>query len=167
MDKKTEYKTISKRAAVFLEKGENIDVDYKELISGISTDDFVSFANSENGGAILIGVQDIKDSSGIQRGRIIGCAVGDSERMKLVNKAKECTPIVEFNLIIENSAHLPFYRLEIPSGKDKPYCTPKGTYLIRGNGRNIPMLLSHHIRILNYLVPIVMNRNFCQKDYYV
>ncbi len=140
MNKKTEYKTISKRAKVLLEKGENIDVDYKEIINGISMDDFVAFANSENGGAILIGIEEVKDSSGIQRGRIIGCPVGDSERMKLVNKAKECTPIVEFDLVIENSTHRPFYRLEILSGKDKPYCTPKGTYLIRGNGRNIPML---------------------------
>jgi len=52
MNKKTEYRTISKRAKFLLEKGENIDVDYKELISGISMDDFVAFANSGNGGAI-------------------------------------------------------------------------------------------------------------------
>lgn len=139
MDKKTEYKIISQRAKVLLDKGENIDVDYKEIINGISMDDFVAFANSENGGAILIGVRE-DENNGIQRGSIIGCPVGDSERMKLVNKAKECTPIVEFDLIIENSAHLPFYRLEIPNGKEKPYCTAKGTYLIRGNGRNLPML---------------------------
>jgi len=140
MNKKEEYKKISKRARSLLEKGENIDVDYKRNINGISMDDFVAFANSENGGAILIGVREINDRSGIQRGKVVGCPVDDNQKLRLVNKAKECVPIIEFDLIIENSSSLPFYRLEIPSGKNKPYCTPKGTYLIRANGRNIPML---------------------------
>ncbi len=47
---------------------------------------------------------------------------------------------MEVNLIIENYARRPFYRIEIPSGKEKPYCTAGGTYKIRGDGRTNTLL---------------------------
>jgi hypothetical protein len=36
---------------------------------------------------------------------------------------------------VENSGSTPFYRIEIPSGPHKPYCTSGGTYKTRGDGR--------------------------------
>jgi len=147
LNDKNEYKTISKRAKELLEGGEDIYVDYKIDIKGFHMDDFVAFANSQKGGAVLIGVKEIENSNGSQCGKIEGCSISDGERLKLVNKSSQCSPIVEFSLIIENSSSKPFYRVEIPSGEDKPYCTSKGAYLIRGNGRNLPLLPNNLLNI--------------------
>lgn len=75
-----------------------------------------------------------------KKGRIIGCSVGDKERLFVLSKTESCVPPVEVNIIIENYARKPFYRIEIPSGREKPYCTAGGTYKIRGDGRTNTLL---------------------------
>lgn len=52
-----------------------------------------------------------------------------------MNKAESCVPPVKVEIIVENLNHTPFFRVEIPSGKEKPYSTSGGTYKIRGDGR--------------------------------
>jgi predicted HTH transcriptional regulator len=40
-------------------------------------------------------------------------------------------------VILENGdGGKPFYRVEIPPGRNRPYCTSGGTYKIRGDARN-------------------------------
>lgn len=134
-----EFKKISDRAKFLLNKEEGYDVDFKQSLSGLDSSDFVAFANSENGGAILIGVKEI-EKNGRQRGKVVGCPVGDTEKMSILSKADSCIPPVETEVYIENSENKPFYRIEIPSGLEKPYCTSGGTYKIRGDGRNNPIL---------------------------
>ncbi len=138
--KNLEYRTTSKRAKLLLQHEEGYEVDFKESASGLKPDDIVAFANSSSGGAILIGVKEIKSLDERQQGEIIGCPVGDKEKLSILNRAESCIPPVEIEIIVENSNYQPFFRVEIPSGKNKPYSTAGGTYKIRGNGRTNPLL---------------------------
>ncbi|NBJ16083.1 MAG: ATP-binding protein [Dehalobacter sp. 4CP] len=134
------YMTISSKTKQLLVKQEGFDADFKMTVKGIQTTDLVAFANSENGGTILVGVGEVEDKNSMQKGRMIGCPVGDKERLFILSKAESCVPPVEVAIIIENYARKPIYRIEIPSGKEKPYCTAGGTYKIRGDGRTNTLL---------------------------
>lgn len=138
--KKDVYMSISRKTKALLNRQEGLDVDFKMTVKGLESTDLVAFANSERGGTILLGVGEAEGEHSIQKGRIIGCPVGDKERLYILSKAESCVPPVELNIIIENYARKPFYRIEIPSGKDKPYCTAAGTYKIRGDGRTNTLL---------------------------
>lgn len=143
---KRKYSGISTRAKVLLNKEESFDVDFKSN-SEISIEDLVAFANSESGGTILLGVDEIENEDGTQKGKIIGCNVSDMNKLKIVNKANQCIPHIDISIHIENSKDKPFYRLEIPSSKNKPHCTQKGIYKTRGDGANKPLLPQELIRI--------------------
>lgn len=140
-----EYQSISQRAAKLLEGDENYDVDFKEDLSGLKPVDLVAFANSERGGAILIGIKDTTDRDGRQSGEIVGCTISDENKLAIVSKAQSCSPSLSIEIFVENLKSKPFYRIEIPSGRNKPYSTDSGKYKIRGDGRNLalrpPMLL--------------------------
>lgn len=136
MPVKREYRGISRRAKSLLAKPEGIDVDFKRETNGIKSRDLVSFANSSQGGAILVGVDEYTRSDGLQRGRIVGCNVDDSARLSLINKATDCYPIVDLELVVENIASKPFFRLEIAPGNKRPYCTQRGEYAIRADARS-------------------------------
>ncbi|WP_102691519.1 AlbA family DNA-binding domain-containing protein [Rummeliibacillus pycnus] len=137
---------ISERASILLNKEEGYDVDYKRNLKGLSVDDLVAFANSSKGGAILVGVDESINENGQQIGKVVGCTIGDKEKLTILNKASDCQPSVDVEIYVENEGDAPFYRIEIPSGEHKPYSTFKGTYLIRGDGRNLPLNRS---RLLN------------------
>ncbi|WP_197046621.1 AlbA family DNA-binding domain-containing protein [Oceanobacillus salinisoli] len=130
---------ISNRAKTILNKEEGYDVDYKRDLKGLSVDDLVAFANSSTGGAILIGVDEDKDDKGRQVGKVVGCKIGDNEKLAIVQKANNCRPPVDVEIFLENEAETPFYRIEIPTGEFKPYSTHKGTYVIRGDASNLPL----------------------------
>jgi ATP-dependent DNA helicase RecG len=143
---KRKYSGISTRAKVLLNKEESFDVDFKSN-SEISIEDLVAFANSELGGTILLGVDEIENEDGTQKGKIIGCTVSDMNKLKIVNKANQCIPHIDISIHIENSKDKPFYRIEIPSSKNKPHCTQKGIYKTRGDGANKPLLPQELLRI--------------------
>ena len=136
---KQEYKRLSKRAKLLLSLQEGLDVDFKRNVQGLKPVDLVAFANSKRGGAILVGVDEIKEKDGRQSTKIVGCSVGDEDKRTIIDKANSCIPNVEVSIFIENLSRNPFFRIEIKSGSDKPYCTKKGTYNIRDNGRNSPI----------------------------
>jgi hypothetical protein len=131
-----EFQAISDRANRLLSREGDFDVAFKKSISGLESDDFVSFANSKKGGAILIGVDPAKHGKGRRRASLVGCPVGDRERLKILAKSSQCVPPVTVSIFVENCGEKPFYRIEIPSGPHKPYCTLGGTYKTRGDGRN-------------------------------
>jgi ATP-dependent DNA helicase RecG len=137
------FRTLSARVKLLLAGEEGFDVDFKRSLSGLENEDLVAFANSARGGTILVGVDEYKESNGRQRGKIVGCPVGDKEKVGIINRAQNCIPPVEIEIFIENTSNRPFFRIEIPSGNNKPYCTPGGTYKTRGDGRNLPLLPSH------------------------
>jgi hypothetical protein len=130
------FQTISDRANRLLSREGDFDVTFKNSISGLETDDLVSFANSATGGAVLIGVSRTRHGNGGQKTALTGCTVGDRERLEIMAKANQCVPPVSVSIFVENCAEKPFYRIEIPSGSHKPYCTSGGIYKIRGGGRN-------------------------------
>jgi len=134
------YMSVSRKARALLNGQEGFDVDFKMSVRGIDATDLVAFANSDRGGTILAGIAESEDNNSMQRGKIIGCAVGDKERLHLLSKSESCVPPIEINIIVENYARKPFYRIEIPSGREKPYCTSGGTYKIRGDGRTNTLL---------------------------
>lgn len=131
---RAEYKALSARAKALLKRSETFDVEFKESISGLESSDIVSFANSERGGAILIGIREVVSQKGQQRGEIIGCPIGDKDKLKILSKVNSCIPEISAEIFVENLNSKPFFRLEIPAGEDKPYCTSGGTYKIRGDG---------------------------------
>jgi ATP-dependent DNA helicase RecG len=140
MTKKVEYKGISKRARLLLSQEEDYDVEFKLSLGQLDTQDIVAFANSETGGTVLIGVEELKTSTGRQRGKVVGCPIGDRQKLSIINRAESCVPPVDIEIFVENSSRTPFYRVEIPSGSQKPYCTAGGIYKIRGDGRTKPLL---------------------------
>lgn len=133
---KSDYKKISSRAKALLELSENHEVDYKSTINKVESEDFVAFANSKKGGAILFGVDEIKGTKGLQKSVVRGCEPTDDNKLKILNKALSCVPQIDISVFFENIDSIPFIRVEIPSGSKKPYCTAKGIYCIRENGRN-------------------------------
>jgi predicted HTH transcriptional regulator len=134
-----EYRAISPRAHRLLSREEGYDVDFKRSVSGLHSEDLVAFANSPDGGAILIGVDEDETKNGLQRGKVVGCPVGDAEKLSILNRAESCIPRLEIDVVVENVDDVPFFRVEIPSGNHKPYCTSGGVYKIRGDGLNKPL----------------------------
>jgi hypothetical protein len=136
---KQEYNGLSNRTKLLLSSQEGFDVDFKKNGNGLEPEDLVAFTNSKKGGAILIGVNEIKKGNGRQDTEIVGCPVGDEAKLAIINKANSCIPNIEVSIFIENLAKKPFFRIEIKSGNNKPYCTNAGIYKIRGDGRILPI----------------------------
>ena len=99
----------------------------------------VSFANSENGGTILIGIDERKLKNGLIEGKVVGCSVSDSEITAIYDIAGKCSPMLQIEVIVENTMSKPIIRIEIPSGSQKPYCSQGGRYTIR-NGCSTSVL---------------------------
>jgi len=131
-----EYRRITERTRRLLAMPEGYNVDFKREASAVHASDLVAFANAATGGTLLIGIDEFTTPDGVQRGRVVGCDVDDSARLTLVNKATGCYPNVELEIYTENLAAKPILRIEIPSGRARPYCTQSGQYSIRADGRN-------------------------------
>ncbi|MFW6116259.1 MAG: helix-turn-helix domain-containing protein [bacterium] len=134
--------TPSKRASALLRRQEGYDVEFKKSRGHVDAQDIVAFAHSPTGDAILVGVEENKDSSGRQIGVVHGCSVGDRAKQSIISRAENCVPPVEIAIHTERDNGHVFFRVEIPSGQHKPYCTGGGTYKIRGDGRSKPLVPS-------------------------
>ncbi|MFO7626811.1 MAG: ATP-binding protein [Candidatus Fermentibacteraceae bacterium] len=133
----TEHSGLSERAGELLCRQEGIGLDFKESVNALSAEDLVAFANTEHGGVVLLGVRELRDSRGMQLAEIVGCEVGDKAKLNILGKAESCVPPVEVRVILENrDGEKPFLRVEIPPGRNRPYCTSGGTYKVRGDARN-------------------------------
>lgn len=135
-----EYKGISDRARGLLAREEGLDVEFKQSIDALDITDIVAFANSAYGGAILVGIKEVHLQSGRQKAEIYGVPVGDHAKMQIVQKVNAIVPQLAVDIIVENAGSKPFYRIEIPSGEEKPYCTTAGIYKIRDDGYSKPLL---------------------------
>lgn len=147
-NQKNEFEGISERARKLLEREEGYDVEFKESISGLENSDFVSFANSDGGGAILLGIKEEKAPNGKQLATIVGHPIGDDVKQSIISKALSCIPPVGAEVYYENVSDKPFIRIEIPAGDNKPYCTQGGRYKIRRDGRSSGMRPSMIFNIL-------------------
>ena len=70
----------------FLLGQEGFDVDFKIKADGVKPEDFVAFANGR-GGTILVGVQESKDTSGKQYGKVVGCPIDDKAKQSFISIA--------------------------------------------------------------------------------
>lgn len=137
---------MSEKVRLLLENAEGLDVDFKANAK-VEGEDFVAFANSVDGGVLLLGVEEVT-VDGVQQGRVVGCRVDDEARLVIVNKAAACIPPVTVSVDVEWAGDRAFFAVTIPSGVDKPYCTAGGTYKIRGDGRNVPLVPSNLLNLL-------------------
>ena len=115
-----EYKTVRQSTKQLLERSEGLDVDFKRQATHLDADEFVAFANSPSGGSLLIGVNEVTDARGRQRGKIVGCEVGDRAKRRILDKALSCSPPIDVFVDVENTNDSPFLRVDIPSGDNKP-----------------------------------------------
>lgn len=130
----------SQRARKLLLQGEGIGVDFKRSTDGVHADDFCAFANTADGGVLLIGVSEARDPYGVQIGSPTGCAVDDAAKLQITNKAQSCQPPVFIDIHTECDGDIRFLRIEIPPSTTRPHCTPKGVYLSRSGSRNVALL---------------------------
>jgi hypothetical protein len=129
-----EFTQLQASTRLLLNRSESADVEFKESASVLEARDFSAFANSPEGGVILIGVREIKEKGVPQRGEVIGCSVDERERRKVYDKARNNWPPVPIAVVVENTADKPIFRVDIPPGSEKPYATHAGEYVIRGDG---------------------------------
>lgn len=132
------FRGISTRTKQLLAHEEGLDVGFKESTNGVTREVLLAFANSPQGGTILMGVKETTTQDGRRKTQLIGCPVGDRFKRQILDRAEQCLPPVDVEIFVENRGHKPFYRVEVPSGRTQPYCTPGGTYKIRGDGRTNP-----------------------------
>jgi predicted HTH transcriptional regulator len=132
---KTEFKTIRQKTEKLLSQSEGSEVEFKEEVGGVEPEHLVAFANSPNGGFLLIGVSETEDNQGQQRGEVDGCDVSDDGKQRIHGQARSCTPTVPIDIYVENTDETAFLRVDIPRGTDRPYCTDSGKYRIREDGR--------------------------------
>lgn len=132
---KRSLKGLSRRAKALLQRPEGVELAFKQSAGALDASDLVAFANSQSGGTILLGVKEERARDGRQIGKVIGYQIGDAARLPVLDKAMSCIPPVPIEICVEHTSAVPFLRLEILSGPDKPYCTNGGTYKIREDGR--------------------------------
>lgn len=80
-------KSLSKATKTLSSGGETEYVDFKRTSDGVHADDLVSFANSDHGGEILVGIAEETGEEGSQRGVVIGCDISDGAVLQIFNKA--------------------------------------------------------------------------------
>ncbi|MCP5169152.1 MAG: putative DNA binding domain-containing protein [Hahellaceae bacterium] len=142
-----EYKRLSRRTRQLLSGSEGVDVEFKREIAGVKHKTLIAFANSRKGGAILIGIDEYTSDDGLQRGLIVGCDVSDHARLQIQNMAVSCLPPIQVFIVTENTDDKPLLRVEVPSGQQRPYCSPSGEYSIRADGRNRALLRDEMLQI--------------------
>jgi predicted HTH transcriptional regulator len=132
-----EYKGLTKDTQDLIRGQEGREVDFKIKPNGVKPDDFVAFANAR-GGAILIGVDEEINEIGNQCGKVVGCSISEKVKQGFINSAASCRPSLDITVHVENAGTTkPIYRIDVPEGKNKPYCTNAGLYKMRADGQNI------------------------------
>lgn len=119
-----------------LNQAEDFALDFKKEVRGLHAEDLVAFANTAAGGVILVGVTEERGRDGRQAPRVVGCRIGDNEKLQIVNKAQECIPPVHIEVLEEYNGETAFFRVDILAGPGRPHCTSAGVYKVRADGRN-------------------------------
>lgn len=139
MDLSNESDTLTLETLALIQGQEGRNVDFKAKPEGVKPEDFVAFANAR-GGCILVGVEEVRGPEGQQMGLVVGCPAEDRVRQMFVSMAVSCRPSIDINIRVENlAAGQPVFRIDIPEGRSKPYCTASGIYKTRADGQNIPI----------------------------
>ena len=115
MERRTTWKRLSQRARAAL--ADELD----EVVLGIDSLDeleaaaLASMAN-RGGGIVLAGVAEVGDQGDAAGGYdILGCEVDATARDHILDLARSCAPPIPVEILVENTAHTPFLRVEVPS----------------------------------------------------
>lgn len=136
--RRTVFKGITKRTRGLLADWKKQPVKLRETAEEVRAADLVALANAASGGTILVGVRPAGGSRGGEL-EVLGCPLVQPEELPLWQVAASCQPQVSLQVYVENTRRSPLYRIEVPSGEAKPYCTPDGIYCIRRNGTDEPL----------------------------
>lgn len=77
----------------------------------------------------------------------VGCDLGDSGLLSILNKAAGCLPPIAITIVAENLDEKPILRVSIPASKNRPHCTSRGVYCRRDGNRNRPLHPSELLEI--------------------
>lgn len=131
--------SLSERTKKLLLGGEGIEVEYKTKVHQDFNDILVAFANG-NGGIILFGVEDDEDETGKHVGKVVGIAISDRTRGQIQSRADQTFDKIDISIESENDEEgKDIYVVTVKEGKNKPYCTGGGRYLVRRDGQNSPI----------------------------
>ncbi len=122
-----------------LPKAEDLDFELKLTAGAIENKDLVAFANSPSGGVIIVGVREDRRKKVFDENDIEGCDCGDSEKQRILGKARSCIPPINVDIEVRKHKKLTCFWVTIPSSQMKPHCTGGGTYSIRGDGTTNPL----------------------------
>jgi hypothetical protein len=144
--------SLSERMKKLLLGGEGVDVEYKTNITQEFNETLVAFANG-NGGICLFGVEDNKDSSGKHVGKVVGIEISDRTRGRIQSRADQTIDKIEIAIESEvNEEGKGIYVVTIQEGKNKPYCTGGGRYIIRRDGQNAAISPTMMERIIEHRI---------------
>jgi len=121
-------------------------IEWKKSIGKGILETIVAMSNS-GGGKILIGIEEIKDKNGNKKAKVVGHRLTAERKIKIQNYAESCMPKIDLNVTQLKISSKPVVEIEIPEGRDIPYCTGGGRYLIREDGKNKPIDPSRMKRI--------------------
>lgn len=138
----SDLKGLSAQTKRLLTGEEGLEVDFKRNRDGVNADDYVSLANS-TGGIILVGVDEVISAEGSQTGKVVGCSTGEKVKRSLINIAKSCKPAITVHIRRENtSTKSRIFRIEVPEGEEKPYCTGVEPIKLERTVRTLESILS-------------------------
>ena len=138
---KNRYKTLRTETKQLMEQGEGQTIEFKRN-EKVDAEDFIAFANSDQGGHILLGVDEIAGKDGRKKGVIHknGVTLTDELTLKLQTKANNCVPPVPIDIFEENTSKAPLVRIDIQPSQHIPHCTQAGVYKIRCAAANAALL---------------------------
>ena len=148
---------LSDRTKKLLSGGEDTEVEYKQKIKDDLNKTFVAFANA-TGGIVIIGVEDASDENGKQIGKVAGILITDENKQKIQSIASSIHERVDINIESENDEYENgIYIVTVSEGKNKPYCTGSGRYLVRSDGQNCAITPTQMETYMKHRISIPMS----------
>lgn len=126
---------VSPPTSTLLRMEEGSNLEFKEKLSGLDDEDFVSFSNA-TGGTILVGV---REQNATRHPEVIGCKTSEAKVRTIAQKAHSCRPPIRPAIRKERVKGRLVIRIDVPEGDRKPYCTSGGTYKLRVEAMNQPL----------------------------
>jgi hypothetical protein len=92
----------------------------------------VAFANSEQGGTIVLGLEEIEGDELV----IVGCPGGVRAKRAILRIAEHCVPPIAIAVADHVYSRKRVFRVDIAASPQRPHCTDRGVYTIREDGQN-------------------------------
>jgi hypothetical protein len=114
MSERNSWKHLSSRVRDLLD-GESEDAVVLIGELDLVEPGLLAFVADEGGGALLIGVEGDDEGDDMF---VVGCPVDEAVRQGVLDAAARCEPPLAVEVFVENTARVPFLRVEIPAGPE-------------------------------------------------